>query len=267
MLPSGGSVGAGPLGADPHPGWILVEDEHAGAHLEEEDADADGTDQGAPQTHHRPDHRSKPYWDAADAVQQENWETVVRPYLHDKLAAIEDVLNGINVKRYQHYEGSMHFTWLKLELAPYEIRVRLDADAEDNDFIPDVLAWVDKVRDLLNSPRFKAFEAEGEAGDDNRVTVFVPSRQEAEARRVLRNAEAGAFAAWQAQEAAAATEGGNDKTAVVEAAEAENEAPAAEATPVEKPVLAGALEYRTLEFIKHSGVSKFFDVASDSWKD
>ena len=202
---------------------------------------------------------SKLYWDATDATQQENWETVARPYLKDKIDAIVDVLNGINVKRYNHYEGSLHFTWLKLDLAPYEIRVRLDADAEDNDFIPDVLGWVDKVRELVNSPEFKDFEAEG-VEEDNRVTVFVPSREEAEARRVLRNAEAEAFAAWTAaQESAEEAEAADGKTAKEPAEPAE--APA----PVEKPELAGALEIKTLEFIKHSGASKFYDCETASW--
>ena len=208
---------------------------------------------------------SKPYWDATDAVQQENWETVARPYLKNKLDAIVDVLNGINVKRYQHYEGSLHFIWLKLDLAPYEIRVRLDADAEDNDFIPDVLAWVDKVRELLNSPEFKAFEAEGEE-EDSCVTVFVPSREEAAARRALRNTEAEAFAAWTAaqkpaDEAEAAEAAESDVVEAATAAEPAEEA----ATPAEKPALAGALEIRALEFIKHSGASKLYSCETASW--
>ena len=161
----------------------------------------------------------------------------------------------------------MHFTWLKLDLAPYEIRVRLDADAEDKDYIPDVLAWVDKVRDLLNSPEFKAFEAEGEE-EDNRVTVFVPSREEAEARRSLRNAEAEAFAAWTAaQKPADEAEAADGEAAKAAEAEVETAGDGAEeaAAPAEKPTLAGALEIRTLEFIKHSGASKLYDCETASW--
>ena len=176
----------------------------------------------------------RPYWGMDDAS-EDNWKNVAWPFLDHKLKAIIDVLYGCNVKRYNHYEGAIHFTWLKLQLAPYELRVRLDADAEDNDYIPDVLGLVERVRDLVNQDAFRAFSD----GDDN-IAVYLPCRADVEELKARRAEEAEAHAAWQkaqeadgggAQAAKGAPEGRNDGAA----AQTETTAACSNETAAEAP--------------------------------
>lgn len=183
----------------------------------------------------------RPYWNATDAAQQENWETVARPALANKLHSVTDVLRGCNEKRYQHYEGVIRHLWLKLQLPPYQLRIRLDADAAGTEYIPDALALVDAVRVLVNSPEVQAF-----AAGEEQLAVYLPSRAEVEALAAVRAAEAEAWAAREASEG----EGGPE-AATAEGAEAANNA--AEKTTPAMPALAPGLVIANAEFVKPSG--------------
>lgn len=196
----------------------------------------------------------RPYWNAADAAQQKNWEAVARPALANKLHSVTDVLRGCNEKRYQHYEGDIHHVWLKLQLAPYQLRIRLDADAAGNEYIPDALALVDAVRALANSPEVQAF-AEGE----EQLAVYLPSRTEVEALAATRAAEAEAWAAWEtaakaAEEEALGEAGGDAGDAGNGCAPADAAGESAGQAPLPaKPALAPGLSITTAEFVKPSG--------------
>lgn len=196
----------------------------------------------------------RPYWNAADAAQQKNWEAVARPALANKLHSVADVLRGCNEKRYQHYEGDIHHVWLKLQLAPYQLRIRLDADAAGNEYIPDALALVDAVRALANSPEVQAF-AEGE----EQLAVYLPSRTEVEALAATRAAEAEAWAAWEtaakaAEEEALGEAGGDAGDAGNGCAPADAAGESAGQAPLPaKPALAPGLSITTAEFVKPSG--------------
>lgn len=192
----------------------------------------------------------RPYWDANDPDQQRNWETIARPALANKLHSVVDVLEGCNVERYQHYEGEIHHVWLKLQLAPYELRIRLDADAEGTDYIPDVLALVDNVRTLANSREVAAF-TEGEEA----IAIYLPSRAEVDALAETRAAEAAAWAEWENAVAKgdAEAEGGTEADADAEstpgsASNAETHEP-----EPKKPTLAPGLVISSAEFVKPNG--------------
>lgn len=202
----------------------------------------------------------RPYWDSSDEAQVSNWKNIARPFLRNKLASIVDVLDGLNVKRYNHYEGSLHFVWLKLQLAPYEIHVRLDSDAKDNDYIPDLLGLVDTVRDLVNDETFKSFADPNEA-----VTVYMPSRAQAETLRRTRADEASAYAAWQSS-----SDDGNAEHEDAPNHENETEEPlrddARASAPHEEPPLAPGLVIDTAEFVKADGAALIRHLDSESWE-
>lgn len=175
---------------------------------------------------------ARPYWNASDPTQQDNWETVALPALRNKLSSITDVLAGCNEKRYQHYEGDIHHVWLKLQLDPYELRIRLDHDAEGTDYLPDALKLVQQVRQLANGPEVAAFAEEGES-----LAVYLPSRAEVEQLEALRDAEAQAWVQWKAAQTAEEDD--------VETNE--------EFAPSPKPDLAPGLVIGTAEFVKPTG--------------
>ena len=184
--------------------------------------------------------RNRPYWDSSDPAQTCMWEETVGPYLNSKVDIILDVLRECNNKKYAHYEGPLHMEWLKLQMEPYEIHFRLDHDAADAGYLPDAFNALCEVREAMGAPEFKSFENDSEG-----IVAYVPSREVADHHQALREQEALAWSAWQSsQEEAAANEG----------------------VQVEKPVLAPALSYATIEYARSDGGVLVYDRESREWR-
>lgn len=131
------------------------------------------------------------YWSTTDEVSRTNWEKIVKPFLKDKLFSVVDVLNGINVERYKHYSGPLHFVWLKLVLAPFELRFRLDSNVFNQDSIPDIMALLEQVRKTVNTKVYTTF-----AGAEEGTVVYLPCRETVDALAKTRAKEATLYEAW-----------------------------------------------------------------------
>lgn len=209
----------------------------------------------------------RPYWNALNATEEANWNEIAQPFLAHKLHSIIDVLNGINVKRYNHYEGPLHFTWLKLELAPFELRIRLDHDAEDNDYIPDAIELVSRVRDLINSDEYRSF-----ATPNDPVAVYLPCRAAIEHLSSIRAQEAEAYAAWASSEKAKEVdEKGKaidmqDESLSKQGANCQrNEDRIADTSAPAKPALSPDFRITTVEFVKADGTALTYDLDTNEW--
>ena len=209
----------------------------------------------------------RPYWNAADATEEANWNETAKPYLAHKLHSIIDVLNGINVKRYNHYEGQLHFTWLKLELAPLELRIRLDHDAEDNDFIPDVMELVSCVRNLINTDEYRAF-----AAPDESIAVYLPCRDDVKRLSSLRKQEAEAYAEWMSSkvpEKADEKEGAigeqGDTSSEMETSQCVDSEQTSDVPAPVKPALSPGFRIATVEFVKSDGTATTWNLDTNEW--
>lgn len=185
--------------------------------------------------------RNRPYWDLSDPVQDSMWTEVVGPYLNSKLDIILDVLRECNNKRYAHYVGPLHMEWLKLQMDLYEVRFRLDHDANDASYLPEAFDLLCKVRETMGTPEFKAFESGVEG-----IVAYVPSREIVDRQKALREEEA---VAWDARKEPLDAGGGS----------------AGEAAEADKPVLAPGISYATVEFARADGVSIVCDMEKGSW--
>ncbi|WP_165045695.1 hypothetical protein [Adlercreutzia sp. ZJ138] len=191
--------------------------------------------------------RNRPYWIAGDSTQDAVWDEIVGPYLKNKLSIVLNVLQECNNPKYAHYAGGLHLDWLKLQMEPYEIRLRLDHDAEGMDYLPDVFSLLCDVR--------KAVSCLKDWGATNEHTViYIPSLTEIETHKALRLDEQTrweAWQTWQSEQPDSPDEGSTDVTP--------------DENALEKPIFSSGLTYTTAEFVTPNGASRTYDLVKGCW--